>query len=1078
MAQVPDNLMIEDPSLKACLDSIELAVRNIWKLQLLQNYTDHSNEHSDRIIKALWRLLDDYGSRLNEHERFVLLSSAYLHDIGMQSPKDAGLENKERYSEDEEMQIREMHNETSAKMIIKSVSKESSLKLGLEMCPRMAKEIAKVCKYHRCLDLNELENSSISGERIRVRLLAGLLRLGDELDADHRRVKMEVLKTRDIPTTSKYHWWGHHYVRSVDIDNRQITLRFEFPQEYKDSNLIKMLRDEVMNSLERQYYEVYDLFFDHGFRLYREVKYIEVYSEGLELIPDDLKSYILKKISQSEVTPLNMSIQSSLDERAEITRIPLIKTQDEFELDRCSNLKLAGISAADALEKLVTKCHNTEVAKTANSAIFLLREIEKQESLNGLALAVGEAAESLEILAENAARQNCYELMLTAARILGIIGVESAPRKELAEAAYAAVDRLDKIIKFIVEIEQFDTQSAVIAQAVKDLGIIGEKAAENGIINVSSRSVFAFGSIGLAAVNRNVDIKIIKSCLELIFDAAKKAAKSDNNMGSVIYQLGRTYNILNCCPEAEVALRKAIGIDHPQRIHALLQLYGALRCQDKDIEAKAALDEYKKLKWQEQMGNELAECLLNEKVQGNISCLQKYGVTLDQALKLADNALKAANSSYEKGLALTMMGNFGDAEQEFGESINLYPDNGEYYFARGNTRFLQGNYAGACKDYSEALKIDPNFVYAWSNKGSALSKLGRHYRALAAYKRAIKLDPKLALIWVNMSATLIYLGEFNEALATSERAIKLDPKLAPAWDNKGSALDKLGQYNEALAAFQTAIELNPDLATAWKNKSAVYIGLGDLKKALSAAQMAIKLDPDLASAWNNKSAVLIDLGEFDEALAASLKAIELDANLPIAWINKGSALINLNRPGEALEASRKAVDLDPKSARGWSNISTALSELGQYEDALEASHKAIGLDPKHASAWASKGASLLKLEKPNEALEAFNKAIELDSKRISTWINKAAVQFILEKYKEALESLDRAIKLDPYNALAWNNKGATLNKLSRNKEALEAFEKSLEINPKFALAIENRDMILKELATTPPKSSNIEDGAD
>lgn len=309
MVQVPDSIKIDDPRLMACLSSIELAVCDIWKIPLLQHYTDHSITHSERIIKALGRLLKKYGSLLNEHERFILLSSAYLHDIGMQSPVHAGLEKKERYSEEEEKQIRDRHNEASAKMIA-----DSGLRLGLENCHRIAPLIAQVCKYHRQLDLVELKENSIVGERVRVPLLAGLLRLGDELDADYQRVIMEVLKTRDIPPDSKYHWWAHHYVRSVDIENELITLYFEFPLKYKDSKLIDALKGKVKNSVRDQYLVVYDLFERYGLRLQRDIKCMVDYTEiGLEDIPKDLENYITQNAIRLKENSEMISMRNGVD---------------------------------------------------------------------------------------------------------------------------------------------------------------------------------------------------------------------------------------------------------------------------------------------------------------------------------------------------------------------------------------------------------------------------------------------------------------------------------------------------------------------------------------------------------------------------------------------------------------------------------------------------------------------------------------------------------------------------------------------------------------------------------------------
>jgi len=354
-----------------CFDNVVIAVSDLWERPLLQHYTDHSTKHSDRIIKALGQLLAEYANQLTEFERFILLSSAYLHDIGMQSPAHAGLVKKNRYSEDEENQIRIKHNEASAKMIIESLSQGSQLNLGLGECTRCADFIANVCKYHRDLPLDKLADSSIFGEKVRIRLLAGLLRLGDELDADSQRVFMKVLKTRDIPSDSKYHWWAHHYVRSVDIKDGRITLNFVFPLKYKNNNLIEALEEKVKKSIEDQFLEVYDLFDSYGLRLYKDIKCIEDYSEtSLEDIPDDLERYILEvRRNQATIVETDHMLE------ALESNLP--------EVRKCAAEALGKLGDSRAVEPLIQIINdkNWEVRSKAIEALGKLGDIRALETL-------------------------------------------------------------------------------------------------------------------------------------------------------------------------------------------------------------------------------------------------------------------------------------------------------------------------------------------------------------------------------------------------------------------------------------------------------------------------------------------------------------------------------------------------------------------------------------------------------------------------------------------------------------------------------------------------------------------------
>lgn len=310
---IPENLNISDKRLATCVGSIREAAKIFWGRTLLQDYTDHGPDHSERIIDILGALLKDHSNDLNDYERFILLASAYLHDIGMQSPRHAGLPEKPvmKYSFEDVEIIRKSHNETSEKMIVESISPGSSISLGLERCTELANYIATISKYHRSLNLMDLKDSSVAGKVVKLPLLAALLRLGDELDTDYRRVNMEILKMWDIPPESKYHWWAHHYVQSVLIRNGTVELYFRFPEKYKNSKIVDTFHNKVIESIKKQYDEVYDILDKYGIRLYKVVKTAgdEYLSAGLEIVPSNLESYLNSK-SLQENAELSDSIIS------------------------------------------------------------------------------------------------------------------------------------------------------------------------------------------------------------------------------------------------------------------------------------------------------------------------------------------------------------------------------------------------------------------------------------------------------------------------------------------------------------------------------------------------------------------------------------------------------------------------------------------------------------------------------------------------------------------------------------------------------------------------------------------------
>lgn len=74
-----------DNSLFIETEKIKQEVEPILMNKLHLNYTDHSMEHSLRILYQLSQVITELmvsDEKLNKYEVFILISSIYLHDIG------------------------------------------------------------------------------------------------------------------------------------------------------------------------------------------------------------------------------------------------------------------------------------------------------------------------------------------------------------------------------------------------------------------------------------------------------------------------------------------------------------------------------------------------------------------------------------------------------------------------------------------------------------------------------------------------------------------------------------------------------------------------------------------------------------------------------------------------------------------------------------------------------------------------------------------------------------------------------------------------------------------------------------
>ncbi|HII05798.1 MAG TPA: tetratricopeptide repeat protein [Methanotrichaceae archaeon] len=840
---IPENLKIGDERLAICLGGIKEAVKGFWDPPLLQNYTRHGPDHSERIVTVLGDLLEGHSHRLNDYERFILLASVYLHDIGMQSPRHAGLPKKSEYSLEDMEIIRKNHNEATAKIIIESISPGSDISLGLEGCKVLANYVVSVCRYHRSLDLEELKDTYVGGKDVKLPLLAALLRLGDELDADYRRVNMEVLKMRDIPAESKYHWWAHHYVQSVSIKNGTVELYFRYPEEYKDSDIIEALRQKVVESVQKQYFEVYDILDGYGIRLYRDVKIAEeeYLPAGLELVPTDLMEYIdenvLKLVEQSEELSRTTGVTFYLDG---------VPYSDDAEVVKC----IGRITELFGLEKTREALGEIERCRTlmmgpkdrmtfslvAGNCYYILGNLIKAENYYDELLKISERVKLLAIYKK--------EILTAKANALGNIGL-----------IYIAKGELDQALKCIEE-------------ALKVHKEIGHRQGEAA----------ALGNIGLIYRDKGEPdqaLKYIGEALKIdkVIGDRQGEARQLGNVGLIYQAKGKLYKALKYIEEA-LKVHKEVGYRQGEanslgNIGLIYRDKGELNLALKYLEEALKID--KEIGYRQ---GEIGDL-------GNIGLIYQNKGELDHALKYLEKALKIGKEiGYRKGEA-NQLGNIG----------LIYHHRGEL--------------DQALKYYQEVLKIDKEIGYR-QGETTALGNIGLVYRAKGETDQALKYLEDALEIEKDMghrqgeanilgNIGLIYMdkGDLDRALKYLEEALKVHKEVgyrqgkANALGNIGLIYHHKGDLDQALKYYQEVLKVHKEVgyrqgeANQLGNIGLIYMDKGDLDRALKYLERAQKIEKELghrqgeATALGNIGLIYRDKGELDQALKCLKDALEI-----------------------------------------------------------------------------------------------------------------------------------------------------------------------------------------------------------
>ncbi len=245
MTTQPDLLAkIVTPQLKKQLREICAFAEKFWEKPFLYWFTNHDVEHSKEIIRRIEQIivpLEGTDKALNEHETFILLASAYLHDIGMQYLKYEG-KSPENFTAQDYNAIRKLHAQSSYELIRKGIT--AKLDRDDVHFPDLSKQyipiIALVSKGHSGdffeEVVNHFEKTPYSPDNCEVRggLLTALLLIADELDLHARRANFDNLKNYTPSSYTFSHWYRHHYVEHVAVVESSVKLLFEFPDNAGD----------------------------------------------------------------------------------------------------------------------------------------------------------------------------------------------------------------------------------------------------------------------------------------------------------------------------------------------------------------------------------------------------------------------------------------------------------------------------------------------------------------------------------------------------------------------------------------------------------------------------------------------------------------------------------------------------------------------------------------------------------------------------------------------------------------------------------------------------------------------------
>ncbi len=167
----------------------------LFTLHSFPGGNDHGPKHIIRVLEYVDKLLANDIEKLSELELYLLLCSVVLHDQGL-------------------LHGRAGHSRASQKLLklpdFSGLFEDHEVEfLGKIVAVHSARE--DIVKEFQSFD--DVEH--VAGDSVRLKYLAALLRLADELDEDSRRAKSRVFQKLHLPEESVIYWLINMHILSI-----------------------------------------------------------------------------------------------------------------------------------------------------------------------------------------------------------------------------------------------------------------------------------------------------------------------------------------------------------------------------------------------------------------------------------------------------------------------------------------------------------------------------------------------------------------------------------------------------------------------------------------------------------------------------------------------------------------------------------------------------------------------------------------------------------------------------------------------------------------------------------------------
>jgi tetratricopeptide (TPR) repeat protein len=140
-----------------------------------------------------------------------------------------------------------------------------------------------------------------------------------------------------------------------------------------------------------------------------------------------------------------------------------------------------------------------------------------------------------------------------------------------------------------------------------------------------------------------------------------------------------------------------------------------------------------------------------------------------------------------------------------------------------------GTSQNAVDDFAKALEIQPDAGSLWEARGMGHLRLGCWQEAVADFSKALELKDAGALFPVGRALPLLSPPAQQRLFARSDDTIALYPHTVPVFASRAAAYVHLRQWNKAAADYDKLLELQPTDGMVWFENAYLRLKRGDIK---------------------------------------------------------------------------------------------------------------------------------------------------------------------------------------------------------------------------------------------------------